>query len=109
MGDVVSNANYYLSIGFGRDNIGSMSRPPRLDTPEALQNVVGRGIEKDTVRGSGAFAGGCTESILPGGGGEIGVYQGLGSAFFEGDDFVGQSVWEFRGRGYFGSISIGCV
>ena len=99
VGDVGSNANYYLSIGLGRDNLGPMPRQPRLDTPGALQNLIGRGIERGAGRGLDAVGGACTESFLPGGGEEIGVYRGLGCAVFEGDDFVGQSVCQFRGRG----------
>ena len=33
VGDVGSNANYYLSIGLGRDNLGPMPRQPILDAP----------------------------------------------------------------------------
>ena len=61
--------------------------------------MVGRGIERGAGRGLEEVGGACTESILPGGGEEIGVYRGLGCAVVEGDDFVGQSVCQFRGCG----------
>jgi hypothetical protein len=45
-----------------------------------LHHVVDRGIERGAGRGLEAVGGACTESILPGGGEEIGVYRGLGCA-----------------------------
>ncbi len=75
-----------------------MPRQPRLDKPGTLHHVRGRGIERGAVRGSGGFGGVCPQNILTGGGEEIGVYRGLGCAVFGGDDFVGQSVRQFRRR-----------
>ena len=59
----------------------------------------GCGRAEGAGRRSEAVGGGCPESILPGGGEEIGVYWGVGCAVFGGDHFFGQSVCQFGGRG----------
>ena len=50
--------------------------------------MVGRGIERGAGRGLEEVGGASTESILPGGGEEIGVYRGLGCAVFGDRDVV---------------------
>ena len=86
-----------------------MPRQPKLDVPGTLHHVIGRGIEGSKIfwnRGDredfldrlvklseakalNVYGGGCTESILPGGGEETKIFRGSGGAVFGGDHFAG--------------------
>jgi len=86
-----------------------MPRQPRLDAPGTLHHVIERVIGGSKVfrnrgdheefldrlarlseaKASNVYGGGCTESLLPGGGEETKIFWGCGGAVFGGDHFAG--------------------
>ena len=69
------------------------SRSPDLVVEDIEER--GRGRAEGAGRGSEAIGGECTESILPAGSEENGIFWGVGCAVFGGNHFAGQSVCQF--------------